>query len=330
MIVRVRLASHRAELGARLPLRPRRRAATWPHRSRTADVDAVADDRAVLPLRPRRIAGADVVAPGSPGAVTLHGRVLDGSGEPLSDALVELWQADADGAFATSDDGRRLHAASAAASTDGDGRYRSPPCSPDGSTPTRPRTSTCRCSPAACSSASSPACTSRTRPRPTPLTRCSPRSIADPARHVGRRAADGERPALRRPPGRARARRSSSSGERRPCPLTRCSRRSSCPTTSSTRRAGDAWSRPCSTPRPPSVVPKRPVACCPRHRRRDHRDVRDHRHRPGRARRGGPWWRQPGDPPRRPPPGRRSRAMSAITSTTAPPARTSSTLPPCS
>ena len=35
--------------------------------------------------------------PGSPGAIRLHGRVLDGAGEPVPDALLEIWQADADG-----------------------------------------------------------------------------------------------------------------------------------------------------------------------------------------------------------------------------------------
>ena len=68
------------------------------------------------------IAGADVVAPGSPGAVTLHGRVLDGEGVPLSDALVEIWQADADGAFATSDDGHGFTGFGRSLS-DGDGHY---------------------------------------------------------------------------------------------------------------------------------------------------------------------------------------------------------------
>jgi protocatechuate 3,4-dioxygenase, alpha subunit len=33
---------------------------------------------------------ADLVAPDHPDAVTLHGRVLDGAGEPVPDALVEL------------------------------------------------------------------------------------------------------------------------------------------------------------------------------------------------------------------------------------------------
>lgn len=39
----------------------------------------------------------DLVPPGSPGAIRLHGRVLDGAGDPVPDALVELWQPDQDG-----------------------------------------------------------------------------------------------------------------------------------------------------------------------------------------------------------------------------------------
>lgn len=39
----------------------------------------------------------DLVAPGSPGAVLLHGTVTDGDGAGLQDALVEVWQADAAG-----------------------------------------------------------------------------------------------------------------------------------------------------------------------------------------------------------------------------------------
>jgi protocatechuate 3,4-dioxygenase, alpha subunit len=38
-----------------------------------------------------------LVAQGTPGAIRLHGRVLDGAGEPVPDALVELWQAGPDG-----------------------------------------------------------------------------------------------------------------------------------------------------------------------------------------------------------------------------------------
>lgn len=41
--------------------------------------------------------GAQLVPAVHPDAVRLHGRVLDGHGDPVPDALVELWQPDADG-----------------------------------------------------------------------------------------------------------------------------------------------------------------------------------------------------------------------------------------
>jgi protocatechuate 3,4-dioxygenase, alpha subunit len=50
--------------------------------------------------------GPDVVPEGTPGAVWLGGRVSDGAGEPVSDALVETWQADGAGRFAHPDDPR--------------------------------------------------------------------------------------------------------------------------------------------------------------------------------------------------------------------------------
>lgn len=43
--------------------------------------------------------GGELVPPHSPGAIRLHGVVTDGAGEPIPDALLELWQADADGAI---------------------------------------------------------------------------------------------------------------------------------------------------------------------------------------------------------------------------------------
>jgi protocatechuate 3,4-dioxygenase alpha subunit len=39
----------------------------------------------------------DLVPPGSPASVVLRGRVLDGGGDPLQDALVEIWQTCPDG-----------------------------------------------------------------------------------------------------------------------------------------------------------------------------------------------------------------------------------------
>ncbi|GAA1808830.1 protocatechuate 3,4-dioxygenase subunit alpha [Luedemannella flava] len=50
--------------------------------------------------------GPDVVAEGTPGAIVISGRVHDGSGAPVTDALVETWQADPDGRFAHPDDPR--------------------------------------------------------------------------------------------------------------------------------------------------------------------------------------------------------------------------------
>ncbi|MFJ9033821.1 protocatechuate 3,4-dioxygenase subunit alpha [Streptomyces sp. NPDC102274] len=36
--------------------------------------------------------GAHLVPPGTPGAITVHGRVFDGAGAPIPDALLEIWQ----------------------------------------------------------------------------------------------------------------------------------------------------------------------------------------------------------------------------------------------
>jgi protocatechuate 3,4-dioxygenase, alpha subunit len=43
--------------------------------------------------------GPYVVPDGADGAIWLRGRVLDGVGDPIPDALVESWQADPDGRF---------------------------------------------------------------------------------------------------------------------------------------------------------------------------------------------------------------------------------------
>jgi protocatechuate 3,4-dioxygenase alpha subunit len=50
--------------------------------------------------------GPDVVAPGTPGAVRLAGRLTDGANEPVPDGLIEVWQADPDGRFNHPDDPR--------------------------------------------------------------------------------------------------------------------------------------------------------------------------------------------------------------------------------
>ncbi|QNE16188.1 protocatechuate 3,4-dioxygenase subunit alpha [Pseudarthrobacter sp. NBSH8] len=40
---------------------------------------------------------SELVAPGSPGSIRLQGTVYDGAGETVPDAILEIWQPDADG-----------------------------------------------------------------------------------------------------------------------------------------------------------------------------------------------------------------------------------------
>jgi len=51
-------------------------------------------------------AGPYVVPAGTPGAVTVIGRLLDGHGDPIPDGLIETWQASPAGRFAHPDDPR--------------------------------------------------------------------------------------------------------------------------------------------------------------------------------------------------------------------------------
>jgi protocatechuate 3,4-dioxygenase, alpha subunit len=50
--------------------------------------------------------GPSIVPDGTPGQLRLSGTVTDGAGEPVPDAIVEVWQADADGRFDHPDDPR--------------------------------------------------------------------------------------------------------------------------------------------------------------------------------------------------------------------------------
>lgn len=45
--------------------------------------------------------GNELVPPGTPGAIRLTGVVADGDGRPVPDALLEIWQADAEGRVPT-------------------------------------------------------------------------------------------------------------------------------------------------------------------------------------------------------------------------------------
>ncbi len=56
--------------------------------------------------------GPFVVAEGTPGAIRVHGRLLDGGGQPVPDGLIETWQV-------SPPDTRGF----ARCATDGDGRY---------------------------------------------------------------------------------------------------------------------------------------------------------------------------------------------------------------
>lgn len=70
---------------------------------------------------------SELVPPGTTGAVRLHGVVTDGAGLPVPDALLEIWQADADGVVPKATGS--LHRDGwtftgwGRASTDRDGRY---------------------------------------------------------------------------------------------------------------------------------------------------------------------------------------------------------------
>lgn len=50
--------------------------------------------------------GERLVDPEARGAIRLEGRVLDGEGSPVGDAMIELWQADASGVYAHPEDPR--------------------------------------------------------------------------------------------------------------------------------------------------------------------------------------------------------------------------------
>jgi len=45
--------------------------------------------------------GPEILPPHAPGTVRLHGTVYDGAGDPVPDALIELWQTDAAGVIPT-------------------------------------------------------------------------------------------------------------------------------------------------------------------------------------------------------------------------------------
>ena len=68
------------------------------------------------------------MAADAPGAVRIVGTVFDGDGEPVPDALIEIWQADPEGRYAHPEDTRSEvplpgFTGFGRGSTDGDGAY---------------------------------------------------------------------------------------------------------------------------------------------------------------------------------------------------------------
>jgi protocatechuate 3,4-dioxygenase alpha subunit len=87
--------------------------------------------------------GPTVVGEDAPGALWISGRIVDGAGDVVADALVETWQADPDGRFPSPEDPRGAAVGFrgwARCETDTDGRWRirtvkpGPVPGPDGTT----------------------------------------------------------------------------------------------------------------------------------------------------------------------------------------------------
>lgn len=53
-----------------------------------------------------RDVGSELVSPDAPGAVRIRGRVLDGAGDAVPDAMLEIWQANGEGRYADQGDAR--------------------------------------------------------------------------------------------------------------------------------------------------------------------------------------------------------------------------------
>src|SRR5215467_8282802 len=96
----VRPELHRAGVGARLQL-GHRAPRPWRHRlrepGRRTVTKKLTPSQTVGPFLEIGLPWRDgpfVVPEGTPGAIALTGRVFDGAGDPVTDALVETWQAD--------------------------------------------------------------------------------------------------------------------------------------------------------------------------------------------------------------------------------------------
>jgi protocatechuate 3,4-dioxygenase alpha subunit len=67
--------------------------------------------------------GPYVVAAGTPGAIWLRGRLIDGAGDPVPDGVIETWQADPGGRFPGDEGSVGGFRGIGRCATDADGRY---------------------------------------------------------------------------------------------------------------------------------------------------------------------------------------------------------------
>ena len=86
--------------------------------------------------------GNELVPPGRPDAIRLHGRIVDGAGAGVPDAMVEIWQADPSGAVCRTPGSLRrdgwTFTGFGRAATDADGRYWFTTLEPGPTEPGRP------------------------------------------------------------------------------------------------------------------------------------------------------------------------------------------------
>jgi protocatechuate 3,4-dioxygenase alpha subunit len=66
---------------------------------------------------------SELVSPDHPRAVRIDGTIYDGAGEPVPDAMVEIWQADEEGRYADPTDNLKTFSGFGRSGTDADGRY---------------------------------------------------------------------------------------------------------------------------------------------------------------------------------------------------------------
>lgn len=77
------------------------------------------EDSGFQPIAGRELAGAET--PGE--RIRIEGRVLDGRGEPVSDAVIDLWQADCKGRYPRGSDGGRTFSGFGRCAADAEGKF---------------------------------------------------------------------------------------------------------------------------------------------------------------------------------------------------------------